>query len=516
MRCLFRGVAYLIFGCLMLNVCAFILAGGMRAPYPRSSAPNALMPNSTAPLPADTPQDSPTDSGAASSADVSAADAIAFDQQQNSSRDVYLINPDGSGTRQLTHDGASSSPDWSPAHRQIAYTSRQNDVADIYVMNVDGSGVRQITRDNGTDNDYPSWSPDSQQIAFVSNVSGKSDIWVVSASGGKARQLTRDAAADAQSPAWSPDGQQIAYATNHDHHLEIYLMSADGSHSRRLTKGTVDSDSPAWSPDGQQIAYVSTDGGEASIYLITLSSGSTTHLFDITGFVGALSWSPNAKSIAYTMTDGKKVRTIRIMDVSDPTKTSQLTDAGVQASGVSWSAPQPITAASINTGGASAATSAAIPTLDGVVLQITHSGTRLSAHSAASASASVVRVLYWGDRVLWKQKRVNGFLEVSLANGQKAYILDKPEYVSQLDPAVTTPGLQINARVVINAFGSGSHLVSQPSTQAQQVQLLKQGNTLTVIGGPLYAEYYEWWQLRLPDGSTGWHVDISEWWQLQP
>ena len=498
MRCLFRGIAYLIFGCLMLNVCAFILAGGMRAPYPRPTspaAPNVTTPNSTDRLPTE----------------ISAADAIAFVKEQNSSRDVYLMNSDGSGTRQLTHDGASSSPSWSSGH-QIAYVSRQNDVADIYVMNADGSGTQQITRDNGTDNDYPSWSPDSQQIAFVSNVSGKSDIWVVSASGGKARQLTRFAAADSQSPAWSPDGQQIAYATNHDHHFEIYLMSADGSRPRRLTKGDVDSDSPAWSPDGQQIAYVSTQSGEASIYLITPSSGVTSHLLDIKSFISTLSWSPDAKSLAFSVTDSKKSHVIRIIDIKDPTHNTQLTDDGVQASGVSWSSPKPIAALSTNTGGISAA----IPTLDGVVLQITHSGTRLSAHSAASANASVIRMLYWGDRVLWKQKRINGFLEVSLANGQKAYILDKPEYVSQLDPAVTTPSVQINARVVISAFGSGSHLVTQPSTQAQQVQLLKQGDTLTVIGGPVYAEYYEWWQLRMLNGSTGWHVDISDWWQIQP
>ncbi len=311
------------------------------------------------------------------------------------------------------------------------------------------------------------------------------------------------------------DGRQIAYATNRDGHFEIYVMNDDGSHAHRLTKGDGDSDSPAWSPDGQQIAYVSTQSGEASIYSIKLSSAVTTHLLDINGFVNTLSWSPDSKLIAYMVTDSKKAHTIRITDVSDPTKTSQLTNANVQASDVSWAAPKPIAAL----GSSPDSTSVTIATnasLDGIVLQITRNGTRLSAHSAASASAIVVRLLYWGDRVLWKQKRINGFLEVSLADGQNAYILDKPEYVSQIDPTLTTSGLQVGTQVVIIAAGSGSHLVKQPSTQGQQVQLLKQGDILTVISGPLYAEYYDWWQLKLPNGTTGWHVDISDWWTLQP
>ena len=276
----------------------------------------------------------------------SSADQIVYAVQTTSgSSDLYVVNADGSGAQQLTHNGVSSSPAWSPGHRQIAYRFKQNDVADIYVMNANGSGAQQVTHDNGTNNDYPTWSPDSQQIAFVSNESGKSDIWTVNVGGGTAHQLTTNSNADAQSPAWSPDGRQIAYSTNSTHPIgnyEIYLMNTDGTHMQRLTTSDGDSDSPAWSPNGQQIAYVTTQNGEANINLITVDSSSATNLLGITGFVDTLSWSPDAKSIAYTVTDGKKVHAIRIMDVSDPTKTSQLTDADVQASGVSWGALQSI------------------------------------------------------------------------------------------------------------------------------------------------------------------------------
>ncbi len=189
----------------MLNVCAFvfgiiIFGLGLRVSYTPQSllhpTQNTTDLNSVDASTADTSHSAAVDA----SSTFKAADAIVFVEAQNSSRDLYLMNPDGSGIHPLTHDGSSSSPAWSPGHRQIAYVSRQNDVADIYVINADGSNMRQVTKDNGTDNDFPSWSPNSQWIAFVSNVSGKSDIWVVSAGGGKAHQLTHDATAEISDP----------------------------------------------------------------------------------------------------------------------------------------------------------------------------------------------------------------------------------------------------------------------------------------------------------------------------
>ena len=459
-------------------------------------------------------------------------------QTTSGSSDLYVMNADGSGAQQLTHNGASSSPVWSPGHRQIAYRFKQNDVADIYVMNANGSGAQQVTHDNGTNNDYPTWSPDSQQIAFVSNESGKSDIWTVNVGGGTAHQLTTSPNADAQSPAWSPDGRQIAYSTNSTHPIgnyEIYLMNADGTHAQRLTTSDGDSDSPAWSPDGQQIAYVSTQNGGSSILTIVVTGGQSSQVYEIPdGFIGTLSWSPDGKSLAFMVTDNKKAHSVRTVAISGA-KTMQLTDANVQAGWPSWGALKPIAALDTNTGigavdntggtspNAGAGTSAQasvdvsglIPDLGGVILQVTHAGLRSSARSAASANATVLRVLFWGDRMLWKQKRVGNFKEVYLGDGQKAYISDKPEYVIQVDPAAVTPSLSVGVRVAVNDSGDGSHLRNNFSTKATELRTLRSGDVLTVIGGPQYAEYYIWWKLQLSDGTVGWHVDLPDWWRVK-
>ena len=48
---------------------------------------------------------------------------------------------------------------WSPDGRKIAFTSKRNGNAEIYVMNADGSGQRNLTRSPARVNDSPVWSP---------------------------------------------------------------------------------------------------------------------------------------------------------------------------------------------------------------------------------------------------------------------------------------------------------------------------------------------------------------------
>src|SRR5215471_11856485 len=82
---------------------------------------------------------------------------------------VYTINPDGTGRRQLTHVGAkqaAGAPDWSPDGTKIVYESNQTGDYRIWIMNADGSGQRRLTNDPGFADLEPSWSPDGARILF--------------------------------------------------------------------------------------------------------------------------------------------------------------------------------------------------------------------------------------------------------------------------------------------------------------------------------------------------------------
>ena len=94
---------------------------------------------------------------------------IAFSSTRNGDLDIYVMNADGSGVRQLTDNpGLDGSPAWSPGGGLIAFTSERDGDSDIYVMNADGSGVTRLTEHPG-DDWGPDWSPDGQLIAFTSD-----------------------------------------------------------------------------------------------------------------------------------------------------------------------------------------------------------------------------------------------------------------------------------------------------------------------------------------------------------
>jgi dipeptidyl aminopeptidase/acylaminoacyl peptidase len=83
-----------------------------------------------------------------------------------------------------TDTGAAVSPDG----EQIAFMSRRDGNWNIYLVNNDGTGLRQLTDDPSEDG-LPTWSPDGKAIAFVSNRGGPWAVWAVTPSGGGKRQL---------------------------------------------------------------------------------------------------------------------------------------------------------------------------------------------------------------------------------------------------------------------------------------------------------------------------------------
>jgi TolB protein len=157
----------------------------------------------------------------------------------------YRVHADGTGQTELPRSvplpGA-----WSPDGQRIAFAVvdrspglRTDDAnAGLWVMNADGSGSRRVAR-NAASSD-PAWSPDGRRIAFrrFDRLAENSDLYVVNADGSGLRRLTRHAASVAERAhlarwfAWSPDGRTIAFL----HNREVYIVKADGSGERRLTQ----------------------------------------------------------------------------------------------------------------------------------------------------------------------------------------------------------------------------------------------------------------------------------------
>ena len=94
-----------------------------------------------------------------------------------------------------------TSPAFSPDGRRIAFMGRVHDQWEIFVMNADASGRRQLTHGDSQSESplssvAPAWSPDGEQIAFLSNRDGPWRIYVMSAGGTHQRPMFGDALDD--------------------------------------------------------------------------------------------------------------------------------------------------------------------------------------------------------------------------------------------------------------------------------------------------------------------------------
>jgi len=251
---------------------------------------------------------------------------IAFSDEINGNRDIYIMKPDGSNKTRLTsNEGWDWSPTWSPDGRQIAFLSMRDGNAEIYIMDADGANVRRLTSNQSYEG-YPVWSPDGKSIAFVSDrdepdpvgcgnsaTGCSTNIYVIDINSMNETRLTDSPSID-EGPSWSPDGTQIVFFSTRDGNNEIYLMKSDGSDITRLTFNPADDWRTRWSPDGKHIAFVSFRDGNLEIYVMDADGSNVTRLTNNQADDSAPAWSPDGQHIAFHSSSSDGNAKICIMD----------------------------------------------------------------------------------------------------------------------------------------------------------------------------------------------------------
>jgi len=184
---------------------------------------------------------------------------IVFRSSRDNNREIYIMNPDGSGQVRLTHHRADDvMPTWSPTGEYILFASDRDRFQrnwDLYLMDPDGKNVRRVF--------------------------GKSE--------------------ERSSAVWSPDGKQIAYSRREPGRTYIYIGTIDGKKEERIAIGA----SPAWSPDGTEIAFLSGYGsGSVRINLINVRTKKQKVIFprdaQPSWINGGLAWSPTADQLVFS------------------------------------------------------------------------------------------------------------------------------------------------------------------------------------------------------------------------
>lgn len=183
--------------------------------------------------------------------------------------EIWTINTDGSGARQITHTAqpgpSKIGPSWSPDGKQMVYisianpTSRSDPQPNLGIMNSDGTNERLLTTSDRTnvrinpdgsstvcetahDMNAPAWSPVDNRIAFWSGIETQyGQVWVINSDGTGSKQLTEDCShRNSDDPSWSPDGRKILFSTGRSGRPELWVMDADGSNEQRVSDIDVD------------------------------------------------------------------------------------------------------------------------------------------------------------------------------------------------------------------------------------------------------------------------------------
>jgi TolB protein len=86
---------------------------------------------------------------------------IVFQGSTDAGVDVWAVNPDGAGLTNLTNNGVSLNPSYSPDGTKIVFAQVMDDgTRDLFTMNPDGTGVTQVTHTPSSER-WPQWAPSS-------------------------------------------------------------------------------------------------------------------------------------------------------------------------------------------------------------------------------------------------------------------------------------------------------------------------------------------------------------------
>ncbi len=177
---------------------------------------------------------------------------LLFTSMRDGDPELYVMNIDGTNPKRLTHSkgydgGAFFSYDgskivyraWHPTGAEetaefdslIAQHMVRPGHMELFVMNADGTGNRQITS-NGAANFCPYFMPDGKRILFASNVNDPNhrnfDLYLINADGTGLERVTYNETFDGF-PMISKDGRKIVFASNrHNKHPgETNIFIAD-------------------------------------------------------------------------------------------------------------------------------------------------------------------------------------------------------------------------------------------------------------------------------------------------
>ena len=275
---------------------------------------------------------------------------------------ICTMNPNGTDFRQLTDDGVSRRPRWSPNRGHIAYISGVDGAESLYVMRGDGTEIERLIKRQHRIHDFW-WSPLGHAILVVVEIDRAKDRlenWDVTIDGESTKRwrtrrwaegwLHWDAKGEKVKepknkllealpegigwPKWSPDRKWIAFRTDGFLALaEPDVVGATGSWFPQKDEPPCQR-IEEWSPDGKQILFYTS--GE--ICIATVDKGRFKNYLNLSLYRGQdATWSPNGNQVAFIGgdTSGRRTSEIFTLDV-ETGKMQQVTSTSYDYFDLHW------------------------------------------------------------------------------------------------------------------------------------------------------------------------------------
>lgn len=274
---------------------------------------------------------------------------------------IGTINLDGTDYRQLTDDGVSREPRFSPDRQRIVYISGVDEARSLYVMRADGTEKKQLIKKQYAIHDFW-WSPLSDAVLVVVEIDRPKDRlenWEVTVDGKIKRWRTQRWAKGwlhwnpegekvkepnrrllevlpegISWPEWSPDRKWITFKTD-----GFLALAEPDVVSMGRTWFLQRNEPPCghieeWSPDGKQILFYTS----GDICVATVEQGRFKSYVNLSRYNGRdATWSPNGSQVAFigANTDRRRTSEIFILDVESG-KMQQITSTNYDYYDLHW------------------------------------------------------------------------------------------------------------------------------------------------------------------------------------